>query len=1079
MKAPSIIIGAGGIGSSICARVAEMMPANAPDRHQTRFVVMDTDVNTIREIQRKGFRGTAICLSNNMTVGKCKDLMRDQIADWYPQGETFNKKSMTEGAGQQRAISRLALEYSLREGKLRPLHRVINELHEISLQHSSQPITFYIISSLAGGTGSGIVLPLSLYLNRYVVQKQGDALSSCKGFFLLSNVLEESVDSALEVQSLDANSYAALKELSAFMQVEDGDSEEGRYQNLEHAFSLGRMRRRGGGGWWDHSYEYCFLFGLRNVKGHGIHSPVDLQNMVARAVYMQACSPMQARNSSREDNKVRHNSMLQLKNSEAHMRRFGGIGCGELCYPEEQLREYFSLCWAKDVMQGQWKKYDELYRTRELEEVKKKSEGQKWIVVERGQEYINAVCSDNQSSLAHEILHACQTDDGRNTWDCYLEALWNEIVRMINAERDSNTINPSRNERALNDNLCVLTSNGRKKKLFEAADQVNRLFKDINAGVSSVPAQYESYLSKAWFTLHPLNADLPEHYMEYWLTNKGQFIHPNAIRYFLYQLRQAIEAKKQSAQKESDNIQSQYSDFLTKEPLRERKVFPYSRSKYMQYHDNYEAALNDLYRFAQTELFKRILGKCGEYVDKLTTEYERFYDSYDQLLLEFDDRISLIAEELDRDQGVSWAYVCANRLCREKAIEEIRSKEALARVDGALSYYLFQMMCEERWKKIDDETRFQDMRAYWMDGLKTRLQRTMCSNILHAIDKEEFYKNGIRADAQMLRIRIEQAKEELASPLVQFDLKNYIDRNHGITIYCYNTTLEKETGVYQQVVKWFKGQEGVDDPFYCSPFQIVFYYSFIGLSAAELLDYLHGPAVTLPMGPAFLSYEDMVVDLGKGQGGVTPHSSREWHNFNYMPDPQKHYQFQQEVRMGTAFLYAYLKDKIVPDSHGGLVGYRFKKGEQWIRKNRLVDCFEVLYWDQSLFHEWSRSMQAKLSKIWPSGEDPVDKLLNQKCLWELFWICSQELNKRTWPEHWRNIMLYAGKQFVVECMSGIEEPDRRFDWGKVLHREWEKLKEIVGAANQERMSVEGEGRGKISNQELLKEIKDFCSGVLS
>lgn len=348
MKAPSIIIGVGGIGSSICARVAGMMPDNAPDSNQTRFVVMDTDINTIREIQRKGFRGTAICLSDNMTVGKCRDLMWDRIADWYPKGETFNKKSMTEGAGQQRAISRLALEYSFAEGKLRPLHRVIGELHEISLQNSGQPITFYIISSLAGGTGSGIVLPLALYLNRYVVQKQGDALSSCKGFFLLSNVLEDDVDSTLEVQSLDANSYAALKELSAFMQIEDGDSGQGRYQELKGAFSFGGKRRANGGGWWDHSYEYCFLFGLRNVKGHGTHSPVDLQNMVARAVYMQACSPMQARNSSREDNKVRHNSMLQLKNSEAHLRHFGGIGCGELCYPEEQLWEYYDF-WVQKM----------------------------------------------------------------------------------------------------------------------------------------------------------------------------------------------------------------------------------------------------------------------------------------------------------------------------------------------------------------------------------------------------------------------------------------------------------------------------------------------------------------------------------------------------------------------------------------------------------------------------------------------------------------------------------------------------------------------------------------------------------
>lgn len=1077
MKAPSIIIGVGGIGSSICAQVAEMMPPGAPDSRQTRFVVMDTDINTIREIQRKGFHGTAICLSDNMTVGKCRDLMWERVSDWYPPGETFNKKSMTEGAGQQRAISRLALEYSFAEGKLRPLHRVIGDLHEISLENSDQPITFYIISSLAGGTGSGIVLPLSLYLNRYVVQKQGDALSSCKGFFLLSNVLEENVDSTLEVQSLDANSYAALKELSAFMQIEDGDSEEGRYQDLARAFSFGGGLQVSNGGWWDHSYEYCFLFGPRSMKGHGVHSPVDLQNMVARTVYMQACSPMQARNSSREDNKVRHNSMLQLKKSEAHLRRFGGIGCGELCYPEEQLWEYVSLCWAKEVMQGQWKKYDEMYRIREREEIKKKAEGQKWTMVKRGQEYVNAVASDGQSGLASEILRVCRTADGRNTWDCYLDALQDEIVRMLNAERKNNSENPAQEERMLNDNLHALTIFNKGKDLEQALGEVNRIFKIIAGKVSAIPAQYESYLGKVWFTLHPLDPDQPKHYMEYWLTEEGQFIHPNAVRYFLYQLRQAVEARKQLAKEQSEQALSQYVDLKEADPPRKRKLVRWSSRKCRQYYDEYEAAWDTLYRHVQMELFERILERCGKYAERLSVEYERFYDSYDQLLLEFHDRISLIEEELDRDHGVNKAYVCANRLCREKVLEELHSREASAQVDGGLSYYMFRMMCEERWKRLDDETRFQDMRAYWMEGLKPQLRRVLCSNILHAIDREEVYKNGVRADARKLRARVEKAREELACPLVQFDLKNHIDRNQGITIYCYNSGLEKETGVYQQVVQWLKGQAGVDDPFYCSPFQIVFYYSFIGLSAAELLDYLHGPDVTLPEGSGFRSYEEMIMDIGRGQNGVTPHSSKNWHNLKYLPDPQKQHQFRQEVYMGTAFFYACLKGKITQYAVGD--NYRFQKSDgNNVEKSRLVDCFDALYGDQDLFRKWRGEMRAEIDKNWSDCKDPVHTLLDGKCLWKPFWECSLELNKRTWTERWVRVMLYAGKQFVAECLGGANEPGRRSDWGRVLYQELEKLREII-AAEQKKQAEDAMEKGRISNQDVLKEIETFCLGFSS
>ena len=120
-RAPSVIIGVGGIGSDICASVERMMPADAPDKDGVRFVIIDTDVNSIQDLQRKGFRGTAITLTDNMTVGTCRTLMEQHIKDWYPTSKVFDRKSMTEGAGQQRAISRLALEYAVLEGKLSPL----------------------------------------------------------------------------------------------------------------------------------------------------------------------------------------------------------------------------------------------------------------------------------------------------------------------------------------------------------------------------------------------------------------------------------------------------------------------------------------------------------------------------------------------------------------------------------------------------------------------------------------------------------------------------------------------------------------------------------------------------------------------------------------------------------------------------------------------------------------------------------------------------------------------------------------------------------------------------------------------
>lgn len=370
MKAPSVIIGVGGIGSQICAKVEQELNRvkgqKSGELENTRFVAIDTDVNSLRELYRGGFRGRRILLTDNMTVAKCRDIIDDpSINDWYPENTIFSKKSMTEGAGQQRSISRLAFEYCVRDGRLNQLDNVVRELNELVIDDSSQQTRFYIISSLAGGTGSGVILPLAMYLNRFIQGEQGDNLAICKGFFILSSAFYPSCGSELEKKSLDANAYAAVKELSAFMRSADNVAAK---SHMSYPLS----------GFEDYSgstYEYCYLFGLTNAKAKNIHSFEELKRTVADAVYMQACSPMNERNSSREDNTIRHAAMLGQEKQENWLRRFGGIGCGRLVYPWQDLKNYFGLCWAKDTMEGEWRKYDEEYKKERKKIITKKRVG--------------------------------------------------------------------------------------------------------------------------------------------------------------------------------------------------------------------------------------------------------------------------------------------------------------------------------------------------------------------------------------------------------------------------------------------------------------------------------------------------------------------------------------------------------------------------------------------------------------------------------------------------------------------------------------------------------------------------------
>ena len=106
---PTIIIGLGGVGSEITAMAEERLRNAPPDsskalRKLLRFAVVDTDVSALRERQRSGFQGALVQISDNMTVERY--LRYDPGAqEWFPPCHILSRKTLTEGAGQVRAVS--------------------------------------------------------------------------------------------------------------------------------------------------------------------------------------------------------------------------------------------------------------------------------------------------------------------------------------------------------------------------------------------------------------------------------------------------------------------------------------------------------------------------------------------------------------------------------------------------------------------------------------------------------------------------------------------------------------------------------------------------------------------------------------------------------------------------------------------------------------------------------------------------------------------------------------------------------------------------------------------------------------
>lgn len=213
MIAPTLLVGLGGTGSKIVCRVSQMVTEE--QRKRIGFAVFDTDINELREIREANPFIKTIQTSTKLTVGEYLNIDTHARDEWFPVNGILNSKSLTEGAGQVRAISRLALDTAIRAGNMEPLHNAIEELYKLEGDSSEQALRVVIVSSLAGGTGSGLILPVALYLKNYLATKFQATIKYLTKYGYDRNPLQQ-VRDGVKAAEADNAKYDPHKEGSHF-----------------------------------------------------------------------------------------------------------------------------------------------------------------------------------------------------------------------------------------------------------------------------------------------------------------------------------------------------------------------------------------------------------------------------------------------------------------------------------------------------------------------------------------------------------------------------------------------------------------------------------------------------------------------------------------------------------------------------------------------------------------------------------------------------------------------------------------------------------------------------------------------
>ncbi len=230
---PTIIIGIGGSGGDILLRVRKRFFEKYGSLNSfpiVSYLWLDTDA-TEKDIGA-GIFSEQIAFTNSeklmTTMADTTKVTSDlnnhpHIKSWFYSGLT-KLKTMTEGAGQIRAYSRLGFfeHYTKIRNALNNASQQVRNIENIKtvfnkhkLDANPNELQVFIIFSVAGGTGSGMFLDLA-FLVRDVFK--GMALTSI-GVIMMPGLFNPNEDRVF------ANGYAALKELEYYSYEHDFDVE--------------------------------------------------------------------------------------------------------------------------------------------------------------------------------------------------------------------------------------------------------------------------------------------------------------------------------------------------------------------------------------------------------------------------------------------------------------------------------------------------------------------------------------------------------------------------------------------------------------------------------------------------------------------------------------------------------------------------------------------------------------------------------------------------------------------------------------------------------------------------------------
>ena len=896
MSVPTLLVGLGGAGLKIVNRVYENANKNASEdqKKNIAYVVFDTDVNELLQIAESKKNIHTIQVSARMTVGEYLKYDDNARNKWFPVNDVLNSKVLTEGAGQVRAISRLAFNTALVQGKLAPLDDAIKELYTLRGDALEQVPRVIVTGSLCGGTGSGLALPVCMYIRNYLQTKLQQGAALIRGFFLLPEVFFNVIKGTSEQNNLRCNAYAAIREIDAFMRKADSNLPPD--YNLH--FTIPRVNSKIEDEYTGRPMDFCFLFDNQSLSGGQLHSMADYYSHAANCIFSMAIAPTSSRSNSSEDNVLR--DIIR----EGGRNRYAGAGTSVLQYPTDDVKKYLGLRWTMESISKEWTEIDQRFKSEiELNKDRKKA-GFTEQAIDRGDHFISVMSEGVAqyhpfSKAIHDMCMKFSDENKtiveKDLWTLYLKDLEGYIENCIMQEKKK----LEKMEKRLNANRANIAEkkgsqeDKQKKEDSEVSLSSNfeKWFTMIIAYRDSTIKYVEELSRNLIFTLFRDTKDYTKtensFRIEYWLQqghNPEKFFHPSAVRYMLYNVLKSLNKSLTRKEKSALECRKSILDFSkiafddletndtveTREEYAERAEFNaegfrrFLKRGLIDEKKNilitrFDEMMKNVNTYWVDGVFAKVYSSAVVYLNQLAQSYEMFFDALQNNCVVVDEEIKQMERMYEIRDGIPMRYVCADKECLRKMAEEVSNPNDSLDLPGSLCATIYSELrrfvmekARNSQKAQEEDSRTASIAAdrfcahlfnetivkHQEKRMEEQYGGLIHMDVLSALEKEAKYKlpEEEKKDSNQIRIymtHVLDSTKKLAAPFIESPR----DKEARVIAACtYNENLDKPVppipGRKEFVEKYLAGNSVTSADI--NPNTVLFYQAVYDLRARDL-----------------------------------------------------------------------------------------------------------------------------------------------------------------------------------------------------------------------------------------------------